>query len=80
MIVVKIEVPHGITQVMTPKMVMGNYIECDPRVQLLQQDKLKGLCTVEVKSDIDWETEMTNILIKAHYFSKEQELLTMLSL
>jgi hypothetical protein len=80
MIIVKIEVPHQITQVMTPKMVMGNYVECDPRVQLLQQDKLRGLCTVEVKSDIDWEEETTNILIKARYFSKEQEMLTMLSL
>jgi hypothetical protein len=80
MITIEIEVPHGITQVMSPKMVMGNYIECDPSVQLLQQDKLKGLCTVEVKSKIDWEEETTVIRINARYFSKEQELLTLLSL
>lgn len=80
MITVRIDIPHGITQVMTPKMLMGNYIECDPRVQLLQNDKVKGLCSIQISSDIDWDNETSAILINAKYHSQEQELLTLLSL
>jgi len=80
MITIRIDIPHGITQVMTPKMLMGNYIEQDTRVQQIQNDKVKGLCTVHITSDIDWDNETSAILINATYHSREQELLTLLSL
>jgi len=80
MITIRIEIPHGITNVMTPKMLMGNYVEHDPRVQQIQNDKVNGLCTVQVSTDIDWGNETSTILINATYHSREQELLTLLSL
>ena len=80
MITIKIEIPHKIVEVMTTKMLMGNYIEPDPRVKLLKADEFKGLCKVEVNSKTDWEKEITDIFINAKYYSEEQELLTLLSM
>jgi hypothetical protein len=80
MITIKIEVPHQITQVMTPKMVMGNYIESDPRVKKVREDKANGLCEVEVKSEMDFKRELSWILINAKYYSREEEVLAQLSM
>lgn len=80
MITIKIEVPHKITGVMTPKMLMGNYIECDPRVKILQKHKADGLCTIEIANEIDWVRELTWILINAKYHDPQEEVLAQLSM
>lgn len=80
MITIKIEIPHQITQVMTPRMVMGNYVECDPRVKFLQREKFQGKCTVETKNEQDWANEMTYLLIQATYHDPEDELIASLSI
>ncbi len=80
MITIKIVVPHSASYQLTPEQLINKFIIPDSRVKYLQAQKKEGLCSVNVKNIIDWEDEVTHILVEATYKDKESEMIAWLTL
>ena len=80
MIEFTIEVPTATMQSMSPKMVMGNYINCDPRVRKVECDRMMGYCEVETRVELDIQREISYYHIRAVYKDLEAEMITRLCL
>jgi hypothetical protein len=80
MIDFEIQVPFTAMTSMTPRMVLGNYITCDPRLQRFEHDRLMNRCDIEVEPCLDPVRERSCYKIRAHYYDPELELIVRLSL
>ena len=78
MIEFTIEIPLTVMQTQTPKMILGNYIECDDRLRRLECDRMMGYCDVEIRPEFDYERNVSCYYITATYRDKEAEMLTKL--
>ena len=80
MIEFTIEVPHEVMWVQTPKMILGNYIECDPRLRRIECDRMMGYCTTEIEAHDDQLRQFSYYIVRATYTDPEAEMLTRLIL
>ena len=78
MIQIIIEIPHEVSWVQTPKMILGNYIHSDDRVRRLECDRMMGYCDTEII--VEEYDDTTLYTIKATYNDSEAEMLTRLVL
>lgn len=80
MIKFTIEIPHEISWVHTPKMIMGNYVNSDSRVRRIECDRMMGYCTTVIKLEEDHVKHVTYYTVCASYSDPEAEMLTRLLL
>jgi hypothetical protein len=78
MIEFTIEVPFVAMQTMTPKMILGNYIQCDDRLRKVECDRMLGYCDVEISPYTDINNNTSCYKIRATYRDLEAEMITKL--